>query len=237
MFTSSTLSLACALYFQVVRGWSPLTAGLALLPGPLSAAFAVPVVPLLIPRLGRARTVALGLLLMAVSTGSLAAVTQHTGYWRLLPILVLNGVGLILTFAVTSDTILASVPRKRTGGAASISETGLELGGALGIAVLGSVLTALYRSDLHLPSRLTGGQRSAAHESVTGGVETGGRLAGATGQQVADAARQAFTDSMHTTMLVAAAIMLLGAVAALRTLRDVPAVLDPRAEEAAVPAV
>ncbi len=230
MFTASTLSLGCSLYFQLVRGWSPLTAGLALLPGPLSAAFAAPASAVLITRIGRARTVSLGLLLMAVSTAGLGLVSLHTSYWRLLPILVVNGVGIIFTFSVTSDTILASAPRTRTGSAAAISETGMELGGSLGIAVLGSVLGAVYRSNLALPQGLTGGQRASARESVAGGVETGGRLAGAAGRQVVLAARHAYTDSLHATTLIAASIMAVGAVAALYTLRGVPAVLDPADE-------
>ncbi|WP_328914796.1 MULTISPECIES: MFS transporter [unclassified Streptomyces] len=231
MFTSSTLSLGCSLYFQVVRGWSPLTAGLALLPGPLSAAFAAPLASVLIARIGRARTVALGLFLMAVSTAGLGMVTPHTAYWRLLPILVVNGVGIIFTFAVTSDTIMASAPRSRTGSAAAISETAMELGGALGIAVLGSVLSAFYRSDLTLPPGLTPAQSAAARESVSGGVETGAGLPGRLGAQLVDAARWAFTHSLHTTTLVAAGLMTLGALAALRTLRNVPAVLSEHGED------
>jgi DHA2 family multidrug resistance protein-like MFS transporter len=235
MLTSSTLSLACSLYFQVVRGWSPLTAGLALLPGPLSAAFAAPLSGVLITRIGRARTVALGLVLMAVSTAGLGMLTPHTAYWRLLPLLVVNGAGLIFTFAVTSDTILAGAPKNRLGTAAAISETAMELGGALGIAILGSVLSAFYRADLALPAGLSGAQTAAARESVSGGVltGTGTGLNGATGQQVVDAARQAFTDSMQTTMLIAAAVMALGAFVALVTLRGVPAVLTEHPTEAA----
>jgi len=231
MFTGSTLSLGFSLYFQVVRDWSPLTAGLALLPGPLSAAFAAPLCSVLIPRIGRARTVASGLFLMAVSTAGLGMSGQHTAYVALLPLLILNGVGIIFTFSVTADTILASAPRTRTGAAAAISETAMELGGALGIAILGSVLSAFYRSNLTLPKGLGQAQTAAARESVSGGVETGARLAGRTGGQVADAARQAFVDSMHTTLLVAAVIMTLGAVAALVTLRNVPAVLDEQSGE------
>ncbi|WP_435137174.1 MFS transporter [Actinacidiphila sp. bgisy144] len=232
LFASSTLSLACSLYFQVVHGWSPLMAGLALLPGPLSAAFGAPLSTVLVQRAGRARTVALGLLLMSLSTAAFVRVTPHTGYWHLLPLLVVNGLGVIFTFAVTSDTILASVPRKRVGAAAAISETGTELGSALGIAILGSVLTTLYRNDLHLPALLGAGHRSAARESVAGGVQTGRQLGGATGRQVVDAARAAFTGSMHVTVVAAAAVMLAGALFALRTLKDVPAVLDQHVEDA-----
>jgi EmrB/QacA subfamily drug resistance transporter len=236
LFTSSTLSLGCALYFQVVRGWSPLTAGLALLPGPLSAAFAAPLATMLITRIGRARTVALGLLLMGASTAGMGMVGPDTSYWRLLPILIVNGVGIILVFAVTADTIMATVPKARAGAAAAISETAQELGGALGIAVLGSVLTFLYRHDLTLPDGLTGAQSAAASESVTGGVQTGTRLSGAVGQHVADLARNAFVDSMRTTFLIAAGIMLAGAVVALFTLRSVPAVLtDPDEDQEEAP--
>ncbi|WP_433890913.1 MFS transporter [Streptomyces sp. CA-111067] len=231
MFTATTLSLGCSLYFQVVRGWSPLTAGLALLPGPLSAAFAAPLCSVLIPKLGRARTVALGLVLLSASTAAFALVTADTAYWKLLPVLVVNGCGIIFIFSVTTDTILTSVPRGRTGTAAAVSETAMELGGALGIAVLGSVLNVVYRNNLALPTGLPAGSASAAKESVTAGVETGGRLPGATGHTVVDAARSAYMTSMHSTMLVAAAIMLLGALAALVTLRKVPAELPQHQED------
>ncbi|WP_329176886.1 MFS transporter [Streptomyces sp. NBC_01477] len=225
LFAASVLSLGFSLYFQVVRGWSPLDAGLAVLPGPLAAAFTAPAAALLIPLIGRARTVAAGLFLMGLSTAGLGLCTPHTAYWELLPVVVVNGAGLMLTFAVTADTILASAPSTRTSAAAAISETAMELGGALGIAVLGSVLSAYYRSDLTLPAGLTARQAGAARESVSGGVETGRQLPGALGRQVADAAGRAFTGSLHTTTLIGGTLMVLGAVAALITLRDVPAVL------------
>lgn len=104
----------------------------------------------------------------------------------------------------------------------------MELGGALGIAILGSVLNAYYRSGLSLPSGLTAGQADAARESVSGGVATGTQMSGGLGHQVVEAARTAFTDSLHTTTLIGGGLMLAGAVAALVTLRKVPAVLlDP----------
>ncbi|MFI0895326.1 MFS transporter [Streptomyces sp. NPDC020983] len=228
MFASTVLSLGFSLYFQEVRGWSPLTAGLAVLPGPLAAAAVAPAASALIPLIGRARTVAAGLVLMGLSTAGLGLATEHSAYWQLLPVVIVNGAGLMLTFAVTADTILASAPATRTGAAAATSETAMELGGALGIAILGSVLNAYYRSGLTLPSGLTAGQAGAARESVSGGVATGTRLSGGLGHQVVEAARNAFTDSLHATTLIGGGLMLAGAVAALITLRKVPAVLqDP----------
>jgi DHA2 family multidrug resistance protein-like MFS transporter len=233
IFASTVLSLAFSLYLQVVRGWSPLTAGLALLPGPLSAAVAAPVSAVLIPRIGRAKVVALGLGLMAASTAGFAAVGVHADYWTMLfPALVVNGSGIVLAFSVTSDTVLASVPKNRTGAAAAIAESAQEVGGALGIAILGSVLNACYRADLTLPAGLPSAAAHTARESVTGGVAVGSGLPGAAGRALVDAAEHAFVHSMHVTMLTGAVVIAAGAVAALFTLRGVPAVIDAQDDEA-----
>ncbi|WP_329134187.1 hypothetical protein OG552_18185 [Streptomyces sp. NBC_01476] len=97
------------------------------------------------------------------------------------------------------------------------------------------MLSAFYRRDLTLPGGLTGEQAAAARASVTGGVQTGSQLPGHVGRQVVELARYAFTDSFHTTTLIAAVVMALGAVVALFTLRNVPAVLTERPEETAGP--
>ena len=92
------------------------------------------------------------------------------------------------------------------------------------------MLSTLYRNDLRLPGGVSAQTAGAAEESVSAGVETGGKLSGATGRHLIDAARQAYCHSLHTTTLVAAGIMLVGAVAALFALRNVPAVLDDRTD-------
>jgi DHA2 family multidrug resistance protein-like MFS transporter len=174
--------------------------------------------------------VALGLALLAASTASLGLVGPHSSYWLLLGPLVVNGTGIILVMAVTSDTLLAVAPRDRAGAAAAISETSEELGGALGIAVLGSVLTAVYRSGLRLPAGLPGAAGHAARQSVSGAAQAAATLPGPSGHALTRAACLAFTHSLHITTLAGAALLALAALAALRTLRDVPAVLpDPDA--------
>ncbi|MEU1617419.1 MFS transporter [Streptomyces sp. NPDC005722] len=233
IFASSTLSLAFSLYFQVVRGWSPFTAGLALLPGPLAAAFAAPLATALIPRLGRARVVALGLVLLAVSTAALGSLSSPgTPYWELLAPLVVNGAGVILVVSVTNDTILASAPKERTGAAAAVSETAMEMGGSLGIAVLGSLLGVFYRDALALPAGLPAGAADAARESVGGAAEAAARMPGADGSGLLAAAKDAFCHSVQVTGVVAAVLLAAGAVMALYTLRGVPAEIpDPEAGE------
>ncbi|WP_406266774.1 MFS transporter [Actinacidiphila glaucinigra] len=237
IFASSTLSLAFSLYFQVVRGWSPLTAGLALLPGPLAAAFAAPLATALIPRLGRARVVALGLVLLSASTAALGSLSwPGTPYWGLLAPLVVNGAGIILIVSVTNDTILASAPKARTGAAAAVSETAMEMGGSLGIAVLGSLLGAVYRDALVLPPGLPAGTADSARESVGGAAEAAVRVPGADGIALLTAAKDAFCHSVQVTAVVGAVLLAVGAVAALYTLRGVPAEIpDPEAEEEVLP--
>ncbi|MDX6327827.1 MAG: transporter, family, multidrug resistance protein, partial [Streptomycetaceae bacterium] len=126
IFSLSALSLIFAQYFQVVRGWSPLTSGLALLLGPVGAMIGGPLVTLLIGKWGRARVVSVGLGLMAVSMVGLSRVGTDSSYAVLAVPLLLNGIGLGFTFGTTNDTMLATAPKERAGGASAIGETAME---------------------------------------------------------------------------------------------------------------
>jgi DHA2 family multidrug resistance protein-like MFS transporter len=242
IFSLSALSLIFAQYFQVVRGWSPLTSGLALLLGPVGAMIGGPLVTLLIGKWGRARVVSVGLGLMSVSMVGFSRVGTDSSYTVLAVPLLLNGIGLGLTFGTTNDTLLATAPKERAGGASAIGETAMEFGGALGIAVLGSLASALYRGGLALPAGLPAEAVHAARQSVGGAVATGAAFPGATGTDLIAAAGRAFVASIQTTTLVGAALLTVGAVFALFTLRGVPAEIpgpkeqDPAAEGPAVPA-
>ncbi|MFD0329708.1 MFS transporter [Streptacidiphilus monticola] len=174
----SAQSLAFSLYFQDVRGYDPMGTGFALLLGPAGAVVSGPLTPLAIQKLGRARTAGLGLALMSLSCCGYLLVGAGTDYWLLaLPMLV-SGAGIGFTMGVTSDTVLASAPKEKAGVAGAVGETAMELGGALGIAVLGSVLTAGYRGDLRLPAGLPSAAADAAHESLAGAVGAAASLPG-----------------------------------------------------------
>ncbi|MFD0665175.1 MFS transporter [Thermocatellispora tengchongensis] len=151
IFGMSALSLVFAWYFQLVLGWSPLQAGLASIPGGLAAAVGGVLSTKLIATWGRSWTVATGLTLSAISFACYSQLATGTPYAFVLTAMLIGGLGIGLTFAVTNDTVLASVPRERAGAAAAISETAFELGGALGIAILGSILSGVYRAHLTLP--------------------------------------------------------------------------------------
>ncbi|WP_055588065.1 MFS transporter [Streptacidiphilus griseoplanus] len=222
MFALVAQSLIFAQYFQQVLGWSPLVAGLAGLPGAVAAMAGGGLAGPLIGVMGRARVVALG---MAVAACGFVLYTL-TGTVAHYPVMVLAmlpvGLGMGFTFAVTTDTMLAAVPRERAGAASAISETGNELGGALGMAVLGSVLGGVYRGGLRLPDGLPGGTVAAARDSLGGALQAAaGAPAGLAGR-ITDAARHAFVGGMHTAALCSAALAAVVAVAVLFALRGVP---------------
>ncbi|WP_019634334.1 MFS transporter [Actinomadura atramentaria] len=232
MFALVAQSLIFSLLFQMVFGWSPLKAGLAGLPGALGAmAGGAALAPPLIAAVGRARTVAVGMTLSAVAFASFTVVDAGTSYWVLAVLMVLSGVGMGLAMTVTGDTVLASVPRERSGAASAISETATELGGALGLAVLGSVLNYAYRNALDLPAGLSGAQASAARDSLPGAVEAAAHLPARTAGALLDAARSAFVAGMHASLVLSACFAVLVGLTALVTLRSVPKVIEEAAAE------
>jgi DHA2 family multidrug resistance protein-like MFS transporter len=233
MFALVAQSLVFSQYFQLVLHWSPLQAGLAGLPGGVAAAIGGAVVAApLINVMGRARVVALGLAVSAVGFALYTLTGTESDYWMLLVAMLPCGLGVGMAMTVTADTILSSVPKDRAGAASAISETATELGGALGMAVLGSVLTAAYRTSLRLPDGLPKGAGDGVRDSIGGALETATTLPVRLAAQVTDAAQHAFVDGMHTALLCSAGLSALTGLAALFALRSVPKVIPEHLEEA-----
>jgi DHA2 family multidrug resistance protein-like MFS transporter len=225
MFALVAQSLIFAQYFQLVLGWSPLKAGLAGLPGAAAAMVTGGLAGPLVKVLGRGRVVALGLAVAAV--GFVLYISTGTGshYPTLVVAMLAVGGGMGFTFAVTTDTLLATVPKERAGAASAISETATELGGALGMAVLGSVLNAAYRGNLDLPANLPAGAEQGARDSLGGAIDGAAGLPAQLAHQVVAAAQHAFVAGMHVAALSSAGLALVAGLAALVTLRRVPAVI------------
>jgi MFS transporter, DHA2 family, multidrug resistance protein len=231
MFALVAQSLIFAQYFQLVLGWSPLKAGLAGLPGAAAAMVTGGLAAPLVKVLGRARVVALGLAVAAVGFVLYTATGTGSHYLVLLAGMLAVGGGMGFTFAVTTDTMLAAVPKERAGAAAAISETATELGGALGMAILGSVLNAVYRGSLDLPGDLPADARHGARDSLGGAIDGIAGLPAQVAQQVVGAARHAFVDGMHVAALSSAGLAVVAGVLALATLRRVPAVIPDAAPD------
>jgi DHA2 family multidrug resistance protein-like MFS transporter len=233
MFALVAQSLVFSQYFQLVLHWSPLQAGLAGLPGGVAAAVggAVLAAPL-IGAVGRARVVAIGMTLSGVGFALYVLTGTESNYWTLLVAMIPCGLGIGMAMTVTGDTILASVPKDRAGAASAISETATELGGALGMAVLGSVLTATYRISLDMPAGVPAGADPGIRDSIGSALQTATTLPARLAGQVTDASQHAFVTGMHISVLCSAGLAALTGLAALFTLRSVPKVIPEHVEEA-----
>ncbi|MFD5827910.1 MFS transporter [Lentzea sp. NPDC060358] len=200
-------------YLQLVRGLRPLAAGLVELPTTAASILAVAVVGVLVARLGTGRAVAVGLLFAALGL-VLVAVAEDAGtvLWLAVALLPL-GLGIGVAMTLTTDAVISAVPSDRAGAASAISETAFELGGALGIALLGSTVTLVYRASLDLPADLPGSARAAVEDSLATAVNAARDSSG-----VVEAAREAFTTAMQVTSVAAAAITVIAALIAWRTI-------------------
>ncbi|MFI5585722.1 MFS transporter [Amycolatopsis sp. NPDC051758] len=227
VFTMSAFALISSQYFQLVLGWSPLRSGLAFVPGALAALVAGGVLAAkFVRRFGRAPTVSGGLALAALGFGLFGSVGADTPYTLVLAAQVAFGAGAGLTLTVTGDTILGTAPRDRAGAAAAISATAYELGGSLGIAVVGSVLSAVYHAELTLPAGVPPALAAQVHESFSATAAVAAGLPEPVASAVRLAAEQSFVGGIRTSMLGSAAVMVVLSVVALRTLRRVPKVIE-----------
>jgi len=231
----SVFGLAGALFFfsqylQFVKGLSPLAAGVFELPATMAALVAALVAGRLMRRFGRGPLTGLGLVAIGLGMAGIALELDNPHYLVFAIPLVLIGGGDGVALTVASDTILAVAPKDRAGAASAVSETGYELGTALGIALLGSVLTAIYQRSLALPPGLDAAVTKAAIESPGGAYEAAPGLPAALGQALEEAAHTAFQHAMSVTTLVGAVVLFVGAVVAWWCL---PGKLEPVEEMAA----
>ncbi|MFD3501155.1 MFS transporter [Streptomyces sp. NPDC058676] len=201
-------------YLQLVQGRAPLEAGLAELPAAVGAVAAGLIAGAVARRFSVRSVVSGGLAAVGLALASLTVIDQSTGYPLLGTALLFVGIGAGFSFTVTADVILGSVPKEQAGSASAVSETAYELGAALGIAVLGSIVTGVYR-DFTGPA----GTPAEAHESLGGAVEASAGLPAHTSEALLDAARGSFVDGLALAAGVGAAVLLTAAVAAWFLLR------------------
>ncbi len=215
-FAAGTASITCQFfaffgflflllqYLQLVLGDSPLVAAVSLLPMALGLLPTARVIaPRLATRLGTGRACALGLVLAAAALVWLAQLDADSGYWLLLGGLVPLGAGMGLAMTPATAAITDSLPADKQGVGSAMNDLARELGGALGIAVLGSVLQSVYRSHLQT-GRLPAAAARHARESLA--------LAARLGPDTAHSARQAFVDGMQWALLGGAGVVLAAAV-------------------------
>src|ERR1022692_4874595 len=204
-------------YLQLVHGYSPLSAGVRALPFAFAMAALSPLSPVLAKRFGTRVIIPAGMALMGAGLLDLSTVGVHTAYPPVALAVAIMGAGMGLVMAPASTTIMTTVPAHQAGAGSAINDTIREVGGALGVAIVGSLSAAVYRSRLggvlataHAPGHLV----HVATGSVAAADIAGGRLGGATGSELVAAAHTAFVTAMAMGMRVAAGVALVSAAAA-----------------------
>jgi DHA2 family multidrug resistance protein-like MFS transporter len=193
-------------YLQFVRGFTPLQAGVAELPATIASIVVIGLVGVAVTRLGRGRAIALALVVTAAGLVLVAPAAGADSYVWLALCLAPVGLGVGLAMTLAGDAILSAAPPRKAGSVSAVTETANELGVVLGIAVLGSLLTAVYRAELTLPGALPEAVRARAEDSL------GSALAVLEpGSAAAQSARDAFLTAMQATSLVAAGVTLVAA--------------------------
>jgi len=204
-------------YFQFVLGYSPLQAGVRLLPMALTMMVVAPISARVVERVGTKIVVATGLFIVALSVLSFVQLEASTGYGNIFWRLVLFAVGMGLTMAPATESIMGSLPLAKAGVGSAMNDTTRQVGGALGVAVVGSVLSSTYGSqvgDAVSGQPLPSGVANDAQDSLGFALETASRVGGPAGEALANTARTAFVDAMHQGFLDAAAVAVAGAVVA-----------------------
>ena len=220
-------------FFQLVQGFSPLRAGLAELPAAIAATVFGVLAGFAVRRWSQRGVLTSGLALVGVALASLTVISPSTGYPQLGVALFAVGVGLGLAFTVASDVILASVPQDRAGAAAAVSETAYELGMALGIATLGSIVTGVYRG-FAVPPGVPPAAAADAHDSLAAAVEVAGALPANQADGLLTAAQEAFATGLAIASGVGSALLLAAAAAVWLLLKQPPpsSCAKPRADRA-----
>ena len=215
-------------YFQFLKGYGPLATGVRLLPVATCVAISSILGARLAVRFGTKLVVASGLFSMAAFYLWVTTVSASTGYWTIAAQMIVLGTGMGLTSAPATEAIIGVVPKAKAGVGSAVNDATRLLGGTLGVAVIGSVYTALYASRLAtaLPSGFPPNVARTAHTSVGAALTAASKL-GAAGHPVLasaahNAASAAFFHGFHAANYLTAGVAAAGAVMALALLPAQP---------------
>ena len=195
-------------FLQFVRGYSPLDAGVATLPLAVTLVLVSPRSAALGVRYGITKIIAAGFVFLVAGLALMATVEADTPYLIIAISLVLLGAGMGITIAPATGSIMEAVPLNKAGVGSAVNDTSREVGGALGIAVLGSIANSVYRSDIdsRVLQPLPDEAGEAAGESIGAAIAISEELPGKAGELLASEAGDAFTSGFSTSLTAAAVV-------------------------------
>lgn len=199
--------------FQLVLGYGSFESGLRMLPiMPVLIIFSTRAAGL-VERLGARTVVTTGMVLTAAGVFILSFLSASSGYGHVLVGMIVMGAGMGLTMTPMTELIMSSVPRDKAGVGSAMNDTTREVGTTLGVAVLGSILSSGYTSNLHSAvADLPGPARQAAEGSLAGALGVAREVGGSQGAAIVNAAKSAWADGLQLSMLIGTGIVLLAAV-------------------------
>ena len=240
-FTSGVLAITVAflalmglvyeltLYLQTVRDFSPLKAGLALVPFAVSLLIVAPLAPKVAERRGDRLTVMAGMAVLAAGLLTFLATSTDSSYLVVLVGLLLTGAGVSLVQPPASAAMMSSVSAAKAGMASGTNAAIRQIGASFGIAVMGGIGQSIFAghlTDSQIYGQLPQSAQSTAEDSINGAIAVGDKIGGPPGQELIEVASTGFVDGMHWAVVVAAAFAGLGFVLAAR-------LIPKRAENAA----
>jgi EmrB/QacA subfamily drug resistance transporter len=219
-FALMGVTFVLTFYLQLLKGYSPLQAGIWLVPIAIAMAFSAPTSAKWVDAFGVRAVAAAGLSLVALGMLGFQLVTATTTTWLVALLMVLIGAGMGNAMAPSTNAIMSVVPPEKAGAGSAVNNTTRQVGGALGIAVLGSVLSGTYSRHIEpaldqIPADVTASQPdvvAVAQDSLFGTQQVAEQL-GLPG--LTEAGNQAFVTAMHVTSLVAAGVAAAGVLVVL----------------------
>ncbi|MFD9427017.1 MULTISPECIES: MFS transporter [unclassified Streptomyces] len=201
-------------FMQLVLGMSPFESAVWSLPTFLVMPVGIALATTMAPRIGKPNVMAIGLGVAAAGYVALALIRTDSSIVYLVSALAVVSIGIGGVAAVVTEVILSAAPPERAGAASALTETSTEFGGALGIAVLGSMGTAVYRSQMEsqAPVGLTPGQRAAAEETLGAAAETAAALPHQTAETLRRVAFDAFSHEMRIAAVASVVVTAGGAI-------------------------
>jgi MFS transporter, DHA2 family, multidrug resistance protein len=195
-------------YLQSVLGYSPLGAGVRILPWAAAYMVSATRSARLVERFGQRVVVSTGMVIVAGGLALMSRSGVHTSYWLFALALVITAFGMGFTTAPSTGAIMRALPLEKAGVGSAVNDTTRELGGALGVAALGSILSSRF----HIVTSAVGQLPAAATRSLGSALQTAGTLPGRRGTILADDARRAYVHAFDATLVIAVAVALATAV-------------------------